>query len=559
MQKLVEMGIDGTSKQKERAKDAENLQGKIFNTRFTLRLSYLTDVYNTYGFGVNCLQVVNSLPFDKLDVFNKGVIQRYGVMVETIDPENCACSNYVKKDGKVYKMVNEEQVSAMDSNNNGEEYFDRGAAQNNNMLEEEDCMMQLDGFNDEDSDDDMYDSDTDVVKPNIFTSQHYLDNLSDTSSVVPPQPNITSTQDYLDAMTDSEFSSTPGFPNDDFDNCEADTEEIHDPTVAVDETRYVQADVKVSEGKRVFTIKVEKKTHEEYCYFPNAHQDLREMRSFGTYRGFPIGSLLPAPVNSATRSGRKQQGINVLLNSEDIIKEVETKIVDLMKHLKAELSEKVFTEQTKAMIEHTRTVLDIQSLLKKLSSRSSTGLANILYQSFRAASIVIEPNLFIDIIDEPEYRAQYREYLKKLKLIVDEQSEMKDWDSLKILTKLFKTPEFSLNIEAIMGILARAMVIIGIESVVESWVSVMENHNSKNRPLGEKMILTETAVNLNGPNPVNCDSVVDQANKLYWGKSKLRNGANGHFIRTSQNPLSWMVSKSVDKVASVKPKLPFMV
>jgi hypothetical protein len=36
MQKLVEMGIDGTAKQKERAKDAENLQGKIFNTRFTL-------------------------------------------------------------------------------------------------------------------------------------------------------------------------------------------------------------------------------------------------------------------------------------------------------------------------------------------------------------------------------------------------------------------------------------------------------------------------------------------------------------------------------------------
>ena len=131
--------------------------------------------------------------------------------------------------------------------------------------------------------------------------------------------------------------------------------------------------------------------------------------------------------------------------------------------------------------------------------------------------------------------------------------------NVKILTKLFKSPEFSLNIEAIMGILARAMVTIGIESVVESWVSIMESHNSKNRPLGEKMIVTETAVHINGPNPVNCDSVVDQANKLYWGKSKLRNAANGHFIRTSQNPINWKVSKSVDKVASVKAKLPFMM
>ena len=559
MQKLVELGIDGTAKQKERARDAEALQGNIFNTRFTLRLSFLTDVYNTFGFGVNCLQVVNSLPFDKLDVFNKGVIERYDNMVKTIDPANCACSNYVKKDGKVYKVMNEEEVtvSAMDSNNNEEEYLDRGAAQNNTMPE--DCMMQLDGLNDEDSDGDMYDSDTDVVRPNIFTSQYYLDNLSETSSVAPPpQPNVTTTQDYLDALSDSEFSSAPGLPNNDVD-CEDDPEENHDPAVAAEELRYIQADIKVTEGKRVFTVKVEKKTQEEYCYFPNSHQDLREMRTFGTYRGYPVGSLLPAPVNSATRSGRKQQGINVLLNSEDIIKEVQTKIVDLIEHLKTELSENVFTDQTKAMIENTRTVLDVQSLFKKLVSRSSTGLANILYQSFRAASIVIDPNLFIDIIDEAEYRAQYREYLKKLKIMVDEKSEMKGWDSLKILTKLFKSPEFSLNIEAIMGILARAMVTIGIESVVESWVSIMESHNSKNRPLGEKMIVTETAVHINGPNPVNCDSVVDQANKLYWGKSKLRNAANGHFIRTSQNPINWKVSKSVDKVASVKAKLPFMM
>ena len=128
---------------------------------------------------------------------------------------------------------------------------------------------------------------------------------------------------------------------------------------------------------------------------------------------------------------------------------------------------------------------------------------------------------------------------------------MIEWDSLKILTKLFDGTEFSLNVEGIMGILARAMVTIGIESVVESWVSVMEQHDSKSRPLGEKMVLTETAVNLNGPNPVNCDSVVNEAMRLYWSKTKL--GAGGHFIRKSNNVKSWLVSKSVDKVNSVKP------
>ena len=109
----------------------------------------------------------------------------------------------------------------------------------------------------------------------------------------------------------------------------------------------------------MFKVVIEKEIQEEFCFFPNGHQDLREMREFGTYRGYPIGSLLPAHVNTGTRSGRTQQGINVLLNSEDIIKEVEIKISGLIKHLKAQLSEKVFTPRTEAMIEH------IKSLLKK--------------------------------------------------------------------------------------------------------------------------------------------------------------------------------------------------
>ena len=73
------------------------------------------------------------------------------------------------------------------------------------------------------------------------------------------------------------------------------------------------------------------------------------------------------------------------------------------------------------------------------------------------------------------------------------------------------------------------------------------------------MMVTETAVKLNGPHPVNCDSVVEQAMKLHWSTSKLKNSADGHFIRSSGKIKSWLVSKSVDKVNSVNPKLPFMM
>jgi len=68
----------------------------------------------------------------------------------------------------------------------------------------------------------------------------------------------------------------------------------------------VKATVKVSQGKRVFSIGEKEEIEEECCLFPHAHQDLRELREHGTYRGLPIGALLPAPVHKGTRSGRRK-------------------------------------------------------------------------------------------------------------------------------------------------------------------------------------------------------------------------------------------------------------
>ena len=87
----------------------------------------------------------------------------------------------------------------------------------------------------------------------------------------------------------------------------------------------------------------------------------------------------------------------------------------------------------------------------------------------------------------------------------------------------------------------------------------MEDHNTKKRALGENMILTETSICINGPNPVNCDGVVKEAMKKYWRGCKLKNSSDGHFIRTSLDIRNWIVSKAVDRVNKVKPKFPFML
>ena len=66
------------------------------------------------------------------------------------------------------------------------------------------------------------------------------------------------------------------------------------------------------------------------------------------------------------------------------------------------------------------------------------------------------------------------------------------------------------------------------------------------------MVFPEITFYLNRPYPVNCDAVVDEANKLYQSKSKVKNSECGHFIRTSLNIKSLIGSKSVDEVKSIQ-------
>ena len=500
---------------------------------------------------------MNSLPYVKHDLFKRGVLDRYEEMIRSIDPNKCCCSNYIKRNGITYKVVyqvegNSGPLEEVGTDENEDQMVDAAEGRESLGLQIDGCN---DSFSSEDEDEnqvyDMTEDDTDLDRPSVFaTTQDYLDDMSESSEQ--PQQFYT-TQDYLDNMSEASH-----LIEGDQDQPRLVEDEIDDGVVGKSTIDYVKATVKVSEGRRVFSIGEKEEIEEECCLFPHAHQDLRELREHGTYRGLAIGALLPAPVHEGTRSGRRQQGINVLLNSEDIIKNVQKKIEELMIHLKAQLEAKVFKPTVKKMIEHTRTVLDLKTLVGKLSSRSPPDLANTLYKGYRAASVVIEPNLFIEMVDEADYRIQYREYLRRLKLLVTEEPKVKDLDSLSILTKIFDDTVFSKNIEAIMAILARAMVTIGVESVVESWVSVMESHNSQKRPLGEKMIITETSISINGPNPVNCDGVVDEAMKLYWRECKLKNSSDGHFVRKTNNIKNWIVSKPVDRVNKENLKFPFM-
>ena len=63
------------------------------------------------------------------------------------------------------------------------------------------------------------------------------------------------------------------------------------------------------------------------------------------------------------------------------------------------------------------------------------------------------------------------------------------------------------HIEGVLSILADAGLMMGLESVVESWVSVMEHHSSELRPLSQERLQAESMIALNGPSVFNCDAV----------------------------------------------------
>ena len=117
--------------------------------------------------------------------------------------------------------------------------------------------------------------------------------------------------------------------------------------------------------------------------------------------------------------------------------------------------------------------------------------------------------------------------------------------------KLFK------GCEAVMGILVQAAAMKSVESVVESWISVLEHHNSKSRPLSEDMIETEMSVAINGPAVQHSESVVTESMKKYWGgKKKVK---DGHFVRKSMNIKSYFVSKAVDSLQNTQKKNSLML
>ena len=110
-----------------------------------------------------------------------------------------------------------------------------------------------------------------------------------------------------------------------------------------------------------------------------------------------------------------------------------------------------------------------------------------------------------------------------------------------------------------LAILAKASVVMGLESVVESWVSVMEHHNNPRRPLTQERLEQECMVAINGPDEVHCDSVVTEALVSYWGHKAEVGNRKGHWVRRDRDIKQYAVSEAVDNLVQKPVNVPYMV
>ena len=220
------------------------------------------------------------------------------------------------------------------------------------------------------------------------------------------------------------------------------------------------------------------------CSWPKFHNDIATLQDTGKILHVIQGQLVADPLKDTRVGKRKREAIS-LLDQESIIKIVERRATEVVNHLSGGLMEKVYREEDKKVIKNTRIVLSSKSLVNSVVARGAPAVFSLTWDKFLKSSVEVDPTL-TQRVSEEEYKLQYREYLRRLESLAQQQ-EKKDLSDMQLLEFFLKpgNKPFYRDLEGIMSVMVRSSLMISVESVVESWISTMEHHASQRRTLGE--------------------------------------------------------------------------
>ena len=293
------------------------------------------------------------------------------------------------------------------------------------------------------------------------------------------------------------------------------------------------------------------------CQWPVLHKHQKEWQEQKTFRGIVMGSLTSDFLKPSLRSAAQESQQMKLVGEEEIMASVTKRMQDVLGYLHTGLGE-VYSKEDRKMINNIRTLLDLEKLLAQTKEMSIAVVSQREVRNFLQAAEVIDEDLKVKY-DTVELRFQFRIFVEKLSTLGEE----KDWDqltSMDILVKMMSTEEERWKgCEGIMDILCQAATKKTVESVVESWVSVLEHHSNKSRNLKAENIQSEMMIAVNGPLVQHSQEVVKESMKKYWGNMKIESLKSGHFTKRSNNVKSFCISKTLDSLNAVPVKTQFMV
>jgi hypothetical protein len=154
-------------------------------------------------------------------------------------------------------------------------------------------------------------------------------------------------------------------------------------------------------------------------------------------------------------------------------------------------------------------------------------------------------------------RRQYFDYCQ----VLSSTSLEEKLESMQIFRLLFDPKaELYKGIQGILSVVARAMVSMSVESVAEGWISILESHKTKARNRIEDTTLESLmAIAINGPEPAKCNSIVNEAQVIYWSKATRAEERDGHYVRRWVGAKNHKVSAVVDRLNKVTTKRGFLV
>ena len=529
----------GNSKEREEAEAAAAFRAKIFNKKFVLRLtgtSYfiniliffinvfialgLCDVYDVYGNICNILQKVDTLPYEKYDIFTK-LLEKLRDMVKTIKLSDCpGCA---EPESSTSPESDHDDPTTLPDFANGEDSFSSG-----------------DNFSPAGPS-----SPPSSLSPTPLSNSPTLCQLMDQRV----SPSVSSSSETDDpSSSDSEDSDE-----------DEDTEDVIERILNMGE----------DDGEE----------ETKACKWNKYHQCLKELKS-NKYHGLSFMDDVEPLHETIFDKTRTQQEKNKRRRMGDVFEKTEDQLIAFSKKLVTSLEENTYSPEDKQVIDKSRTLTDFYDFKEKMKIQGPVFYAAETFPKYIAAVRSL-PIASVDKISDDEIRVQFKIFCHSLHGVELKQDDDKDKKTekkerrkrnskkknktvekspklpkkkdSKELIKHFLSTKNNLftNIELIMHITTYSAVSLSTESVLESNVSVFERHFHKGRPVKELTMKLEMEVAMNGPILVEADDVINLAMTKYWGSKRW------HFIKRRDIGDYLKESLVLKRLKKAKSKLPF--